>query len=43
MSEKQKKMLNEFDDSLRGHGTRHSPKESGWLDGVKNFFENIGS
>ena len=43
LSEKQKKMLNEFDDSLRGHGTRHSPKESGWLDGVKNFFENIGS
>jgi len=43
LSEKQKTMLKEFDESLRGHGTRHSPKESGWLDGVKNFFENIGS
>ncbi len=43
LSEKQKNLLREFDESLRGHGTRHSPKESGWLDGVKSFFENIGS
>ena len=43
LSDKQKDLLREFDESLRGHGTRHSPKESGWLDGVKSFFENIGS
>jgi molecular chaperone DnaJ len=43
LSEKQKKLLAQLDESLRGGGKRHSPKESGWLDGVKNFFESIGS
>jgi molecular chaperone DnaJ len=43
LSERQKKLLAELDESLRGGGNRHSPRESGWLDGVKNFFENIGS
>jgi len=43
LSDKQKQLLEEFERSLRGSGDRHSPKESGWLDGVKRFFENIGS
>jgi molecular chaperone DnaJ len=43
LSDKQKKLLAQLDESLRGGGKRHSPKESGWLDGVKSFFESIGS
>jgi len=43
LSERQKELLEEFEQSLRGGGDRHSPRESGWLDGVKRFFENIGS
>ena len=43
LSEKQKDLLQQFEDSLRGGGDRHSPRESGWLDGMKRFFENIGS
>jgi molecular chaperone DnaJ len=43
LSDSQKKLLAELDESLRGGGKRHSPKESGWLDSVKNFFESIGT
>jgi len=39
----QKEMLREFETSLRGSKVSHSPKEHGWLDGVKRFFENISS
>lgn len=43
LSEEQKDILRDFDATVRGGGDRHSPKESGWLDGVKRFFENIAS
>lgn len=43
LTNQQKEMLREFEASLRGSKVSHSPKERGWLDGVKRFFENIGS
>jgi molecular chaperone DnaJ len=43
LTSEQKEMLREFEASLRGSKVSHSPKERGWLDGVKRFFENIGS
>ena len=41
LSSKQKELLQEFDASLNGTGTRHSPKATSWLDGVKKFFEDM--
>ncbi len=43
LTEKQKKLLRELDESFQGKGARHSPQSSGWLDGVKNFFESLKS
>lgn len=37
----QKDLLREFEKSMREGSTRHSPKESSWLDGVKKFFEDM--
>ncbi len=43
LTERQKELLTEFDDTLQGHFAKtHSPHSSGWLDGVKKFFENMG-
>jgi molecular chaperone DnaJ len=43
LTERQKELLQEFDTTLQGHsGKRHSPTSSGWMDGVKKFFENMG-
>ena len=40
LSKKQKALLQEFDDTLQGsHHSKHSPKHSSWLDGVKKFFD----
>jgi molecular chaperone DnaJ len=43
LTTEQRELLEAFDASLRGSKASHSPKEHGWLDGVKRFFENIGS
>ena len=43
LTNQQKEMLREFEASLRGSKVSHSPKERGWLDGVKSFFERLGS
>lgn len=37
---KQKELLREFEDSLKGKD-KHSPKHHSWLDGVKKFFEDM--
>ncbi len=37
---KQKELLREFDESMKGKDT-HSPKHHSWLDGVKKFFEEL--
>jgi molecular chaperone DnaJ len=43
LTERQKELLKEFDETLQGHsGKKHSPHSSGWMDGVKRFFENMG-
>jgi molecular chaperone DnaJ len=42
LTERQKELLRELDDSVREGGNRHSPNSSSWLDGVKGFFEKMG-
>jgi molecular chaperone DnaJ len=42
LNDKQKELLEQLDESLRGGGSRHSPHSSSWLDGVKNFFKEMG-
>jgi molecular chaperone DnaJ len=43
LTEKQKELLREFQDSVEETGHKHSPKKSGWFDSVKNFFEDFKS
>ncbi|MCC5868835.1 MAG: molecular chaperone DnaJ [Gammaproteobacteria bacterium] len=46
LTSEQKDLLKRFDAALnRGTdgGERHSPRSSSWMDGVKRFFESIGS
>jgi molecular chaperone DnaJ len=42
LTERQKELLREFDESVAAGGDRHSPQSSSWLDGVKSFFEKMG-
>jgi len=35
-------LIKQFDESLQGGGSTHSPQAHGWLDGVKQFFDKIG-
>jgi molecular chaperone DnaJ len=37
----QKVLVEKLGESLANGGTHHSPQESGWLDGVKNFFDKL--
>ena len=41
LSEKQKELLREFKATLGEGGTRNSPKESSWFNGVKDFFDSL--
>jgi molecular chaperone DnaJ len=41
LSGEQKETLRKFDESLRNDRKQHSPRQQTWLDGVKQFFENI--
>ena len=43
LTARQKELLEQFEDSLREGGERHSPRAGGWLDTVKRFFERISS
>ena len=38
LTEHQRKLLKEFEDSLKKGGAKHSPSEEGWTDKLKNFF-----
>ena len=38
LTEHQKKLLKEFDESIKKGGAKHSPSEEGWTDKLKNFF-----
>ena len=39
----QKDLLQQFEDALGASGDRHRPRAKSWKDGVRRFFENIGS
>ena len=41
LAAEQKDLLRKLDESLRHDHKRHNPREQGWLEGVKKFFENI--
>ncbi|MCB1682894.1 MAG: molecular chaperone DnaJ [Pseudomonadales bacterium] len=41
LSDHQKKLLKEFKASLGQGGSRHSPQETSWFQGVKDFFDNL--
>ncbi|MGY8903596.1 MAG: molecular chaperone DnaJ [Burkholderiales bacterium] len=38
LTEHQRKLLKEFDESLKKGGAKHSPTEESWTDRLKNFF-----
>jgi molecular chaperone DnaJ len=38
LSEKQKKLLREFEASLKEGGNKHSPQTKGFMDKMKGFF-----
>jgi molecular chaperone DnaJ len=39
LTEHQRKLLKELDESLRKAGDRHSPNAKGWADRVKDLFK----
>ena len=41
LSSKQKDLLKELDESMGGAKSKHSPKEQGFFDGVKKFFDDL--
>jgi molecular chaperone DnaJ len=41
LSSKQKELLQQFEGTMSESGSKHSPKEKSWLDGVKNFIDGI--
>ncbi|MBW7931891.1 MAG: molecular chaperone DnaJ [Gammaproteobacteria bacterium] len=43
LTAEQKKQLKAFNDLLAEGGDRHRPRTSGWKDGVRKFFEQLGS
>ena len=42
LNKEQIDLIRQFDESLSGGGSKHSPQAHGWLDGVKQFFDKIG-
>jgi molecular chaperone DnaJ len=43
LTSEQKRLLTAFNEALLAAGDRHRPRSKSWLDGVRRFFENIGS
>jgi len=43
LTETQKRLLQELEESIRAGGEKHNPRAEGWLDTVKRFFERISS
>lgn len=41
LTSEQKDMVKQLGDSLNEGGERHSPRESSWFDGVKDFFDRL--
>lgn len=42
LTDRQKDLLRELDDSMQAAGTTHSPHSTSWVAGVKKFFEGMG-
>jgi molecular chaperone DnaJ len=42
LTEHQKELLRQLDETMQGAGSKHSPHSTGWMDGVKKFFEGMG-
>ncbi len=43
LTDEQKRLLQQFDESIQAGGSRHSPRARSWVDGVKKFFERMGA
>ncbi len=43
LTDEQKRLLRQFDESIQDGGSRHSPRARSWVDGVKKFFERMGA
>jgi molecular chaperone DnaJ len=43
LNKHQRELLREFESSLRDSGRSHSPREQGWMDKVRSFFDKLGS
>jgi molecular chaperone DnaJ len=43
LTAEQKKLLKSFNDSLSEDGDRHRPRARSWTEGVRRFFEHLGS
>lgn len=41
LTRQQKDLLRKLDEAVREGGEKHSPRAHGWLDGVKDFFEDL--
>jgi molecular chaperone DnaJ len=41
LSKEQKELLKKFDASVKANTGKHSPRQQGWLEGVKKFFERV--
>ena len=41
LNDNQKRLLRELKSSLDSGGTKHSPKESSWFQGVRDFFDGL--
>jgi molecular chaperone DnaJ len=42
LTDQQREMLRQLDESLKGGGSKHSPNAHSWVDSVKGFFEKMG-
>jgi molecular chaperone DnaJ len=42
LTEQQRGLIEELDESLKGGGRKHSPNAHSWVDSVKGFFEKMG-
>lgn len=43
LTDKQKELLRQFDESVSAGGQSHSPRADSWIDSVKRFFDRISS
>ena len=43
LNKRQKELLRDFEASLRDSGRSHSPREQGWMDKVRGFFDRLSS